>query len=111
MVFERAADAQDLAPLEHAEEADQSESPSRKHEMAMEDIDAEGGEFDDPGSDRVRHLHVDHDDQHREGRDDVDESGPTMEGRNERILGEHERELVWSEIKRQTEVERVVDAD
>ena len=46
----------------------------------MRDIDAEGGKLDDPGSNGVGHLHVDHDDQHGEGRDNVDESGSTIDG-------------------------------
>lgn len=44
----------------------------------MRDIDAEGGKLDDPGSNGVGHLHVDHDDQHGEGRDNVDESRSTI---------------------------------
>lgn len=80
VVFEGAADAKDLPPLEHAEETNQPEWRSRNRRLRMRDIDAEGGKLDDPGSNGVGHLHVDHDDQHGEGRDNVDESGSTIDG-------------------------------
>lgn len=77
----------------------------------MMDIDAEGRKLDDPGGDRVGHLHVNHNDQHGKGCDNVDESGSTIEEEDKRILRKDKCKFVWSQIKGKTKVESVVDAD